>query len=216
LQKENRKDISFIRGNVHISKHITKKLKKQTEYMKELGMEDHKFNFSEGVFPDMGHMPEDERKWFQEYQKTHMEVKEKIASKDYSILTHIGLSDDIPGALCVIASLKPGVHEHGQALLTEKFGIPLTGGKSPSDVKIFDEHKIGYQVVEKVVAQAIDNCRKNLGKRVEEHGFMEVAKFIDILIALYVPMDRIKYLFKFETKGIKTHKDVSFNVDQLK
>lgn len=45
--------------------------------MKELGMEDHKFNFSEKVFPDMNYMNDEEKQWFQEYQKSHMETKER-------------------------------------------------------------------------------------------------------------------------------------------
>lgn len=216
LEVDNRHNIKFIRGNVHISRHITNKIKKQYGHMKEIGMEDHSFNFGQGQFPEMQHLGDEEKEWFMDYQKRHLTSKEKLDSNDFSILEDIGLSDDIPGALCVIASLKPGVHEEGQALLTEKFNIPLTGGKTPNEVKGQEHHKDGYQVVEKVISSAIEKCRLNLARRVKKHGFIEVARFIDQLVALYVPMDRIKHYFKFDMKVVKDVEDLSFSVDQLK
>jgi len=216
LEEENRNNIKFIKGNVHISKHITQKIAKQYVHMKEIGMTDHSFNFGQGSAPELQHLGDEEKEWFMEYQKQHLSSKEKLDSNDFSVLHDIGLSDDIPGALCVIASLKPGVHEEGQHLLTEKYNIPLTGGKTPTDVKGHDHHKDGYQVVEKVVASAIEKCRLNLARRVKKFGFIEVARFIDALIALYVPLKTIKHYFKFDIKVIKSLDDMHFSVDQLK
>jgi hypothetical protein len=174
LVPKNRNDIKFIKGNVHISKHILQKLVKQNAYMKEIGMEAHPTNFSESHFPGMHEMGGEEKEWFMEYQKRHKKAKENMETGDYHILEEIGLLDDIPGALCVIASLKPGVHEEGQAILSHYFHVPLTGGHKPKDVKANNGLKRSYEVVEKVVLDAIDKCRTKLGKSVEKNGFIEV------------------------------------------
>lgn len=216
LVPKNRNDIKFIKGNVHISKHILQKLVKQNAYMKEIGMEAHPTNFSESHFPGMHEMGAEEKEWFMEYQKRHKKAKENMETGDYHILEEIGLLDDIPGALCVIASLKPGVHEEGQAILSHYFHVPLTGGHKPKDVKANNGLKRSYEVVEKVVLDAIDKCRTKLGKSVEKNGFIEVARFIDHLIALYVPLKRVKHWFDFDKKLVRNLKDLSFSPDQLK
>merc|ERR1711935_1259582 len=78
------------------------------------------------------------------------QAKENMDSTDYHVLEEIGLLDDIPGALCVIASLKPGVHEEGQQILSQYFHVPLTGGHKPKDVKANNNLKRSYEVVGKV------------------------------------------------------------------
>ena len=162
LERKNRSDIRFIKGNVHISKHILKKIAKQDVYMKKIGMENHPNNFSETNFPGMHEMGTEEKEWFLEYKKKHKDAKANLNSRDFHVLEEIGLVDDIPGALCVIASLKPGVHEEGQAILRKHFHVPMSGGHKPNDVKPNNNYKRSYEIVEKVMLDAIDRCRENL------------------------------------------------------
>ena len=184
LIPKNRSDIKYIKGNVHISKHIMKKLARQNDYMKEIGMEAHPANFSESHFPGMHEMGAEEKEWFIEYQRRHKKAKENMDSRDYHILEEIGLLDDIPGALCVIASLKPGVHEEGQAILSQYFHVPMSGGHKPKDVKANKGLKRSYEVVEKVVLDAIDKCRGKLAQSVAKSGFIEVNFLVRLKIRL--------------------------------
>lgn len=142
--------------------------------MKEIGMEAHPKIFSESHFPGMREMGGEEKEWFMEYQKRHKKGKENMETGDYDIQEEIGILDDILGALCVIASLKPGVYEEGQAILSHYFHVPLTGSHKPKDVKANNGLKRTYEVVEKVMLDAIDKSRMKLGKSVEKNGFIEV------------------------------------------
>lgn len=86
---------------------------------------------------------------------------------------------DIPGALCIVASMKPGVHEEGQAFLikqhkTYMLGPGMQGATMFGSPDMDAKTKKLHEQVDKVMVDAIVKCKASLAERVKKHGFIDV------------------------------------------
>jgi len=200
-------DIRFIKKNVHISKHLIKKMSAQKAHFREVIGRHGEPQINEQNMPNLEQLPSTQRKWFEEYKESAAKLKKSMSDPKYSVLKAIGLNDDIPTAICLVASMKPGVHEASQKILTDEFGVQDTNGTIPlheMSAEKHDEVKLAYEIVEKVIVDSIERCTRVMEMLVKENGFMEVAKLIDYLIPMYVPYKRV-------AKYLEFNKELMFN-----
>jgi hypothetical protein len=173
-------NIKYIKGNVHISSHILQKLDSQRAHFLEVISKHGEPQINESNFPNLESLPAEQRRWFQEYKEVGEKLKKDLQNPNYNVLKGIGLINDIPAALCLIASMKPGVHEASQKLMNDAFGLADNNGQIPlheMDDSKHQEHKRNYEIVEKVILDSIERCTKILALDVRENGFIEVFYF---------------------------------------
>jgi hypothetical protein len=174
-------NIKYIKGNVHISSHILQKLDSQRAHFLEVISKHGEPQINESNFPNLESLPAEQRRWFQEYKEVGEKLKKDLENPNYNVLKGIGLVNDIPAALCLIASMKPGVHEASQKLMNDAFGMADNNGQIPlheMDDQKHQEHKRNYEIVEKVILDSIERCTKILALDVRENGFIEVFFFL--------------------------------------
>lgn len=203
---KSKNNIKFLKGNVHISQYIFKKMNDQKEHFKSVIDRHGEPSMNENNMPNIESLPDEQKRWFEEYKNAAAKLKKDMNNSNYNVLKAIGLENDIPSALCLIASMKPGVHEASQKLLTTEFGIPDNGGQIPLNEMNQDkhqEHKTAYEVVEKVIVDSIQRCTKVMELNVLENGFIEVAKFVDLMIPMYVPYKRVESYIQFNKELIQ-------------
>lgn len=68
LEEGNRRNIKFVRGNVHISKFIMAKMEKQHIYLKKIGLHDQQNHFTDNV-PGLDLLGEEQKELFKDYHK---------------------------------------------------------------------------------------------------------------------------------------------------
>lgn len=211
-------DIRNIKGNVFLSKHILNKVSQQRQHFKDVIARHGEPQINEQNMPQMDSLPAEQKKWFEEYKAKSEKLKRDLKDPKYSILKAIGLYEDIPAAICLVASMKPGVHEASQKLLQTEFNIQDNNGQIPMHEMNEEKHeevKNAYEIVEKVIVDSIERCTKVLELSVGENGFVEVAKLIDVLIPMYVPYKRVAKYLEFNKELAKT-KDFKLTPSQQK
>lgn len=170
-------NIKYIKGNVHISSHILQKLNSQRAHFLEVISKHGEPQMNESHFPNLESLPAEQRRWFQESKEYGEKLKKDLQNPNYNVLKGIGLINDIPAALCLIASMKPGVHVASQKLMNDTFGMADNNGQTPlheMDDSKHQEHKRNYEFVGKVILDSIERCTKILALDVRENGFIEV------------------------------------------
>lgn len=126
---------------------------------------------------DLQNLPKEQRQWFIDYKKAADRLKKDLNMPHYNALKVIGLEDDIPTALCLIATMKPGVHEASQKLMSEDFGIEMKDGQIPLHEMNDSKHKkakSAFEIVEKIIINSIITCTEIMAEKVEKNGFVEV------------------------------------------
>ena len=173
------------------SKHILNKLDSQRAHFQEVIAKHGEPQINEQNFPNIESLPAEQRRWFQEYKEHSDKLKKDLARPDYNVLKGIGLVNDIPSALCLIASMKPGVHEASQKLMNDAFGMQDNNGQIPlheMDQQKHEDHKRNYEIVEKVILDSVERCTKILELDVRENGFIEVI----FLTKLFLTKNRLQ------------------------
>jgi len=211
-------DIRNIKRNVFLSKHILNKVSQQRQHFKEVIARHGEPAINDENMPNMESLPQEQQRWFKEYKEKSEKLKRDLKDPNYNLLNAIGLYDNIPAAICLVASMKPGVHEASQKMLQTEFNVQDNNGQIPMNEMNQEKHeevKKAYEIVEKVIVDSIERCTKVLELSVRENGFVEVAKLIDVLIPMYVPYKRVAKYLEFN-KDLAKSKDFTLTPSQEK